>query len=152
MPRAIMEWSAEAASCGAARICVTHFSSSVRLLPPVSSFTLSSESRPRPSATACSVSESASRSAPSACRASSQTASSSASMFSCAQTYLSLSTVSAIVILWNGMCWQRERIVTGTLCGSVVARRNTTFDGGSSSVLSSALKACSVSMWTSSMM
>ncbi len=48
--------------------------------------------------------------------------------------------------------WQREMIVSGILCGSVVASTNTTLAGGSSSVLSSALKASRVSMWTSSMM
>ena len=34
-----------------------------------------------------------------------------------------------------------ERIVAGSLCTSVVAKINTTWEGGSSSVLSSALKA-----------
>ena len=48
--------------------------------------------------------------------------------------------------------WQRERIVSGILCGSVVARTNTTCGGGSSRVLSRALNASLVSMWTSSMM
>ncbi len=37
--------------------------------------------------------------------------------------------------------WQRLRIVAGSFCGSVVARMNTTYSGGSSSVLSSALNA-----------
>ena len=46
---------------------------------------------------------------------------------------------------------QRERMVAGILCGSVVARMNTACAGGSSSVLRSALKALSVSMCTSSM-
>ena len=49
-------------------------------------------------------------------------------------------------------CWQRERMVAGILWYSVVARMNTTWGGGSSSVFSSALKASGVSMWTSSMM
>ena len=48
--------------------------------------------------------------------------------------------------------WQRERIVAGTFCGSVVAKMNLTCGGGSSSVFSRALKAAVVSMWTSSMM
>jgi len=47
--------------------------------------------------------------------------------------------------------WQRERIVGSTFCGSVVAKMNFTCAGGSSSVLSSALNACVVSMSTSSM-
>ena len=48
--------------------------------------------------------------------------------------------------------WHRDRIVAGTFCGSVVARMNRTWAGGSSRVLSSALNAGSVSMCTSSMM
>ena len=48
--------------------------------------------------------------------------------------------------------WQRLRIVGSTFCGSVVAKMNLTCSGGSSSVLSSALNAAEVSMWTSSMM
>ena len=45
-----------------------------------------------------------------------------------------------------------ESIVAGSFCGSVVARINITFSGGSSRVLSSALKAPVESMCTSSMM
>ena len=48
--------------------------------------------------------------------------------------------------------WQRERMVIGTLCGSVVAKMNYTWEGGSSSVFKSALKALVVSICTSSMM
>ena len=48
--------------------------------------------------------------------------------------------------------WQRERIVIGIFCGSVVAKMNFTCSGGSSSVFSRALNASFVSMWTSSMM
>ena len=48
--------------------------------------------------------------------------------------------------------WQRDRTVTGTLSTSVVANRNFTCAGGSSSVFSSALNAFFDSMWTSSMM
>ena len=51
--------------------------------------------------------------------------------------------------LWR---WQRERMVSGSLCGSVVAKMNFTCAGGSSSVLSSALNAAFESMCTSSMM
>ncbi len=47
---------------------------------------------------------------------------------------------------------QRESIVAGIFCGSVVARMNITWAGGSSSVFNIALKADGVSMWTSSMM
>ena len=53
---------------------------------------------------------------------------------------------------WKSNRWQREMIVSGILCGSVVASTKTTLSGGSSSVLSSALKASRVSMWTSSTM
>ena len=48
--------------------------------------------------------------------------------------------------------WQRERIVTGTLRISVVAKMNLAWGGGSSSVFSSALNAAVESMCTSSMM
>ena len=46
----------------------------------------------------------------------------------------------------------RDRMVAGSLCGSVVARMNTAWRGGSSSVFKSALKAESDSICTSSMM
>src|SRR5436189_919460 len=49
-------------------------------------------------------------------------------------------------------CWQRDRIVAGNLCRSVVAMMNTTCDGGSSRIFRSALKAEVESMCTSSMM
>ena len=48
--------------------------------------------------------------------------------------------------------WQRERMVAGTLRSSVVARMNIRCSGGSSSILSRALKAAMLSMWTSSTM
>ncbi|MNN94632.1 hypothetical protein D3C81_2132930 [compost metagenome] len=47
-------------------------------------------------------------------------------------------------------CRQRERMVTGSFCGSVVASRNLTWGGGSSRVLSRALNECVESMCTSS--
>ncbi len=46
----------------------------------------------------------------------------------------------------------RERIVSGSFCGSVVAKTNTRCGGGSSSVFSSAAKASPESWWISSMM
>jgi hypothetical protein len=52
----------------------------------------------------------------------------------------------------NSNCWQRERMVSGTLCDSVVAMMKSTRGGGSSSVLRSALNDEVESMWTSSMM
>ena len=48
--------------------------------------------------------------------------------------------------------WQRDRMVAGTLCSSVVARMNSRCSGGSSMIFSRALKASRESMWTSSMM
>ena len=47
-------------------------------------------------------------------------------------------------------CRQRDSTVTGSFCGSVVASRNFTCGGGSSSVFRSALKECADSMCTSS--
>jgi hypothetical protein len=47
-------------------------------------------------------------------------------------------------------CRHRERTVAGTFCGSVVARMNLRYGGGSSSVFSIALKAVVESMCTSS--
>jgi len=49
-------------------------------------------------------------------------------------------------------CKQRDSTVTGTFCGSVVASTNFRYSGGSSSVFNMALKACPVSMCTSSIM
>ena len=59
---------------------------------------------------------------------------------------------SSIGSRWNRRCWVRLRMVSLTFCGSVVASTNTTCDGGSSSVFSSAASACFDSMWTSSRM
>jgi len=50
----------------------------------------------------------------------------------------------------NEKRWQRDKIVAGTLCSSVVARMNIRCSGGSSKILSSALNAGVESMWTSS--
>ena len=46
----------------------------------------------------------------------------------------------------------RDRIVAGTLCGSVVAKTKSTWPGGSSTVLRKAFQACGESMWHSSTM
>ena len=62
-----------------------------------------------------------------------------------------------VAAIWSGVIpaksyrWQRERTVIGILFGSVVAKKNLTCSGGSSSVFSRALKAPVESMWTSSM-
>jgi len=61
-------------------------------------------------------------------------------------------TISSDDMRWKSNRWQREWMVAGTFCGSVVHRMNTTWAGGSSSVFSSALNAAVDSMWTSSMM
>ena len=53
---------------------------------------------------------------------------------------------SSMPMRWKSKRWQRERIVSGTLWGCVVASTNTTRGGGSSSVLSSALNAEAESM------
>ena len=79
-------------------------------------------------------------------------ASSSASSFSDVQMEASDWTMSFSGTGRKSKRWQRERIVAGTFCGSVVAKTNFTCGGGSSSVLSSALNASVVSMWTSSTM
>ena len=72
-------------------------------------------------------------------------------MFSFPQTYSRRENISSGVMLWNGICWHLERIVTGTLCGSVVAMMNITCSGGSSRVFRSALNAPCDNMCTSSM-
>ena len=43
-------------------------------------------------------------------------------------------------------CWQRDLMVAGTFCSSVVAKMKMTYGGGSSMVLSSALNALVESM------
>ena len=56
------------------------------------------------------------------------------------------------VICFRLNCRQRDSTVTGTFCGSVVARMNLRYSGGSSSVFSIALNACADSWCTSSIM
>ncbi len=51
---------------------------------------------------------------------------------------------------FSSRCWDRLRMVSTTLWGSVVASTKTTWSGGSSRVLSRAFSAPEVSMWTSS--
>ncbi len=60
--------------------------------------------------------------------------------------------MSSFEMRWKSKRWQRDRIVSRIFCGSVVHRTKMPRLGGSSSVLSSALNACVVSMWNSSMM
>ena len=104
------------------------------------------------SETAWSKAERASRRAPSPLRASSISEASSAVTLSCVQISCRCTTMSGTGMRRKSNRWQRERMVAGTFCGSVVAKTNFTCGGGSSSVFRSALKAASVSMWTSSIM
>ncbi len=51
------------------------------------------------------------------------------------------SQICPVVRLWKSKRWQRDTMVCGTLCASVVHITNTMWSGGSSKVLSSALNA-----------
>ena len=95
--------------------------------------------------------ESASRTLPSAARATLPSASSETRTFSPSATLRRWASSSRAGIMRKSYCWQRERMVSGILWYSVVAKMNFTRGGGSSSVLRSALKAPVDSMWTSSM-
>ena len=88
---------------------------------------------------------------PAAARAMRNRASSWASTFSALQIAFRCAAMSRVGMLRKSNRWQRERIVAGIFSGSVVAKMNLTCGGGSSSVLSSALKASRVIWWTSSM-
>ena len=76
---------------------------------------------------------------------------SSASTFNSRDASRSFSLISPVEIRRKLYCWQRERMVAGTLCTSVVAKMNTMYGGGSSMVFSRALNALLESMCTSSM-
>ena len=69
------------------------------------------------------------------------------SCFAIYSRYSAISGVSMRRKLWR---WQRDRMVAGTFCSSVVARMNMRCSGGSSSIFSRALKAEVDSMCTSS--
>ena len=71
---------------------------------------------------------------------------------SCSAIQVSRPAISASLMRRKSKRWQRETIVAGSLCASVVQRMKRTCSGGSSSVLSRALKASGVSWWASSMM
>ena len=96
--------------------------------------------------------DSASRMPPSAARAMRSKAAGEASAPAPCAACASRPTIWRIGMREKSNRWQRERIVAGSFCGSVVARMNTTCVGGSSSVLSSALNAPAESMCTSSTM
>ncbi len=69
----------------------------------------------------------------------------------CGRSPASVSTICSGAIPAKSYRWHRDRTVIGILFGSVVAKKNLTCSGGSSSVFSRALKAPVESMWTSSM-
>jgi hypothetical protein len=102
--------------------------------------------------TASSVSDKASRMEPRAARASRRNACGSAGTCSACNTLPRCSSTVSGAIGRRLNCRQRESTVTGTFCGSVVARTNLRYSGGSSSVFNMALKAVFDSMWTSSSM
>ena len=93
----------------------------------------------------------ASRMAPSATRA----MSSAASWSSWASSFPAISSsrpaMASGSMRWKSNRWHRDKMVGSSLWTSVVARMNTTWAGGSSKVLSRALKAATESMCTSSM-
>ena len=107
---------------------------------------------PPPKVISCSKVVRALRIPPSALCATSSRASSSNSASSAMQITRSLSTISPVPRRWKSKRWQREWMVAGTFCGSVVHSTKTTCEGGSSKVFSSALNAAVESMCTSSMM
>ncbi len=87
---------------------------------------------------------------PSAARARSASAAGSDSIDSAVQICASRSDIRRGVIRFRLNCRHRDSTVTGSFCGSVVASRNLTCGGGSSSVFNSALKELLDSMCTSS--
>ena len=105
-----------------------------------------------PDATTWSRAESASRAEPRPRRTAASTAPSSRLRPAWALTDSSRSCRVSAPSRRNSRCWVRLRMVGGTFWGSVVASTNTTWLGGSSSVLSSALAAAVESMCTSSTM
>jgi hypothetical protein len=119
---------------------------------PTASRTSATVRRSGAKASTWSSSDSASRMPPSASRAMSASASSSASAASAAQMRASLPTIVASARGRKSWRWVRLMIVGSTLCVSVVARMKTTWSGGSSMSFRSALKACVLSICTSSMM
>ena len=94
--------------------------------------------------------ESASLIPPSAVRAISSTASFWAVTPREDSISLKCAAMSEVEILRKLKRWQRESMVAGSLCTSVVAKMNSACSGGSSRVFSSALNAPPESMCTSS--
>ena len=112
----------------------------------------SSVTLPSPNAMTCSSEVSALRIPPSARYAMRSSASPSNSTSSATQMAPRRDTMASEEMRRKSKRWQREWMVSGTFCGSVVHKMNTTCDGGSSSVFKRALNAAVESMWTSSMM
>ena len=77
---------------------------------------------------------------PDAAAAICQSASSSNSSFSFSSTEPKYSVISCGLKFFKLNCKHLDRIVIGSFCGSVVAKRNLTCGGGSSKVFSKALK------------
>ena len=98
----------------------------------------------------CSSRVIASRSAPRASRAIASSPSSGTLNPSCSAMKRSRATIASMDTRRKSKRWQRDVIVAGISCSSVVARMKMACGGGSSSVFSSALKAPVVSMCTSS--
>ena len=114
--------------------------------------TSSSVMAPPPKEASCSRVVIASRIPPSAWRPMSVSAPSATFTPSASAIVRRRLTMSSTERRWKSKRWQREWIVSGTLCGCVVHRMKTVWLGGSSMVLRSALNAEAESMWTSSMM
>ena len=119
---------------------------------PMIAWTSSALIGPEAAPSSCSKSDWLSRMLPAARRAISVRASAVTSAPSASTICARRRAIAGASTVWKSNRWQRERIVIGSLSGSVVQSTNFTWDGGSSSVLSNALKASRVSMWTSSMM
>ena len=94
----------------------------------------------------------ASRIPPWACLAMRRAASSERSISSSRAILWRRAQRSAVEMRRKSKRWQREMMVAGSFCSSVVARIKTTCSGGSSRVFSRALKAEAESICTSSMM
>ncbi len=108
-----------------------------------------SSASPPPAATSSSA-DSVSRAEPPPCVSTCAIAASLTLRLASFITHRTCSSRSCIGNKWNCKCWVRLRIVSLTFCGSVVASTNTTWGGGSSSVLSNAASAGFDSMCTSS--
>ena len=152
LPPAYSRSSRSSADC-ASRRRTCSISSAVWRFParPSTSNTAAASMAP-PAAAHWSKRLSPSRSAPSARRLKSSAPSGRRSIFSCPATYKSRRSTSWGVMRLKAYRWQRERMVAGTLCSSVVARMKMRCSGGSSRIFSSALNAGTESICTSSTM